>query len=215
MLPHRIRLRGPWEAAIEGSPPRTIHLDRDDLPTSWSGAIEWRRSFGQPRQLDAHERIWLCLHRPRSLALIALNDAPLGTASAQELWETDITDQLAARNRLKIVQPRDPRGWSDVFLEIRAIAYIQNLHVVRRDVSTASAELRGIIRGPTGLSLDLYVLADRSCVARQTITLTDQTTSFQLSLPAGSARTDAAGCRWRVELVSGPTLWHVAEISPT
>src|SRR5262245_97069 len=65
MYPHRIRLRGPWECqplAPDGPPPRRV-----TLPCRWAdgglgdfrGPVRFRRRFGYPGRLDAHERVWL------------------------------------------------------------------------------------------------------------------------------------------------------------
>ncbi|MCX7699737.1 MAG: hypothetical protein N2039_02560 [Gemmataceae bacterium] len=214
MLPHRIRLRGPWELAVGGQTSRTIHLGRENLPTGPSGVAEWRRSFGQPRRLDAHERVWLCLDKPRCPALVTLNGEFLGRVSAGELWEHDVTERLLSSNQLLIEQLQGPLGWQDVFLEIRALAYLEQVIVIRGDVGSGNCEIRGTIRGPEGLSLELYVLAERECLTHRMIQLTATITPFSMSIPVERHPADSSASRWRVELVSGSIPWHVTEVTP-
>lgn len=214
MLPHRIRLRGPWVLAVGGQTGRTIHLGREDLPTGPFQVAEWRRSFGQPRRLDAHERVWLCLDKPRCPALLTLNGEFLGGVSAGELWERDMTERLLPSNQLLIEQREGPLGWQDVFLEIRALAYLEQLTVIQSDVGSGDGEIRGTIRGPEGLSLELYVLAERHCLTHQTIRLTAAATNFRIAVPFGERPPGSSKPGWRVELVSGSIPWHVAEVTP-
>src|SRR5438477_13088651 len=98
MYPHRIRLRGPWECeplaravsdaqgrsemVVEALPPPR----RMVLPCRWgeggladfAGRVRFRRRFGLPRQLDAHERVWLTFAGVDGVAWLSLNGDLLG-----------------------------------------------------------------------------------------------------------------------------------------
>ena len=71
MYPHRIRLRGPWDCeplarlapgASDGALPPP---GRMTLPCRWAeggltdfaGRVRFRRRFGYPGRIDAHERV--------------------------------------------------------------------------------------------------------------------------------------------------------------
>src|SRR5262249_22662099 len=74
MLPHRIRLRGPWQ--VESS--RTIRLP-DEWHALGAEPACLIRSFGWPNPLAAHERVWLLLDGLTAPCEARLNGAPLGT----------------------------------------------------------------------------------------------------------------------------------------
>ncbi len=87
MYPHRIRLRGPWDceplARTDGGPvPPPFRVV---MPCRWtdtslgpfSGTVRCRRRFGLPRQIDAHERVWLTFGGVADRATVQLNGQPL------------------------------------------------------------------------------------------------------------------------------------------
>src|SRR5262245_63563747 len=106
MYPHRIRLRGPWECeplipavrradgAVQtlpdpAPPPRRVrmpcHWLADDL-ADYTGRVRFRRRFGYPGRLAAHERVWLIWENMPPVSRVALNDdkfeAPEGQSFA-------------------------------------------------------------------------------------------------------------------------------------
>src|SRR5215471_7129144 len=98
MYPHRIRLRGPWECeplaravqhadghvemVEQGLPPPCRMI----MPCRWTeggladfaGRLRFRRRFGLPRQLDAHELVWLTFAGVDGAAFVTLNGLLLG-----------------------------------------------------------------------------------------------------------------------------------------
>src|SRR6266581_1383182 len=91
MYPHRIRLRGPWEyealAPAAGDQPLPLPAPgRMTMPCAWgdgplagfAGRVRFRRRFGYPGRLDAHERVWLTFAGASDRAAVSLNGTPLG-----------------------------------------------------------------------------------------------------------------------------------------
>lgn len=138
----------------------------------------------------------------------------MGSVLPGERWERDISDRIAPMNQVRIDQQDGPLGWDDVFLEIRAIAFLEQVNLVRLGTVRDDYEIHGTIRGQAGLSLDIYVLAERTCLAHQRINVTADTTTFRLSVPALSPLADASAPQCRVELVAESVPWHVVHLSP-
>src|SRR6266849_10307562 len=96
MYPHRIRLRGPWECEplARIAPDEHGQTGRDSLPPPcrmtmpcrWSegglenfaGRVRFRRRFGYPGRIDAHERVWLTFAGIGGTAEVWLNGQHLG-----------------------------------------------------------------------------------------------------------------------------------------
>jgi hypothetical protein len=208
MYPHRIRLRGPWEAEPL-DPPGTVR--RIDMPARLGDCglggcrrVLLRRRFGRPRQLDEHERVWLVGEGLSGTAEIRLNDDPIGTCSGGP-FAIAVNAHIADRNVLDIdlvVAGADDGLCGDVAVEIRCRAYLSTVNAERE----ADGRLRvsGEICGEAEGRLDVYVLADgktmayRKCAAGERFALvTDDA---------------VAADRIRVELVAGPVIWYAAEI---
>jgi hypothetical protein len=111
--PHRIRLRGPWEAAAVES------LDRDKplpqpvrmaVPCNWCnggwpgfrGRAVHTRAFGNPRLQHADERVWLVVEPLTGSGEARLNGRVLGAVRSDAAFERDVTEMMDARNRLEI-----------------------------------------------------------------------------------------------------------------
>ena len=130
---HRMFLKGPWEVR---------RLDREEparrvtMPASWqmifddeTGRAEFRRTFNQPTNLEAHEHVWIVFQGVRGAAWVDLNGQRLGGIDiGDDTAEFEITPHLALRNEL-VVQltlwvgslPDQPGGlWGPVALEIRS-----------------------------------------------------------------------------------------------
>jgi len=88
LLPHRIRLRGPWE--------------HDSLTNCFS------RRFHQPTGLTAATRVWLVIDECTASAQIELNGNEIGAAIAGHPARFDITGNLQPNNLLAITPP-DPQ----------------------------------------------------------------------------------------------------------
>ena len=124
---HRIRLRGPWEVTALTDTRATVRMT---IPCSWkdggwpgfSGRARHDRSFGQPRQADPRERVWLVIEGISGTGTVRLNEHELGAIAGSSTIQFDITDLLDARNRLQIeiVAADDSGGVTgEVALEIR------------------------------------------------------------------------------------------------
>src|SRR5205823_2629757 len=122
MLPHRIRLRGPWQVLSEGS----VQLVR--LPDDWgavgSGPVTLARHFGWPNPLAEHERVWLVLDGLTAACEATLNDHAL--ERLRPPVERDITPLLRERNELRIELAEGAR-WDEAALEVRGQAWLSEL----------------------------------------------------------------------------------------
>lgn len=84
--PHRIHLRGPWQAAwwdelgqSLGEPVRLRHPDNWlSFVAGRSGRVVLRRTFHSPTNLDPHESVFVILTGVHGHGEIALNNNPLG-----------------------------------------------------------------------------------------------------------------------------------------
>ncbi|MCA9119869.1 MAG: hypothetical protein H6822_01100 [Planctomycetaceae bacterium] len=128
--PHVIRLHGPWryqplaltelqangdsiEIGGELPPAGTVKIPgdwTDSLGAEFRGRVLYSRPFGQPTNIDDHQRIDLVLAKLRGNAQIALNGESLGQIeSGDESQRFDVTGRLLARNELR-VEIDLPRG---------------------------------------------------------------------------------------------------------
>src|SRR5438105_11522847 len=130
MYPHRIRLRGPWQCeplarAVRQADGR-LDMVTEALPPPWriimpcrwgeagladfAGRVRFRRRFGMPRHLDAHEAVWLTFTGVDAAANVNLNGRFLGRQEqAKQPFEFDITVLLQERNEL-VVDVEAPAG---------------------------------------------------------------------------------------------------------
>ncbi|NBO93607.1 MAG: hypothetical protein EBV06_15045 [Planctomycetia bacterium] len=194
MYPHRIRLRGPWQW-IQGTASGSLVL-----PGSLEGIIgqvKYRRRFGYPGTIDAHERVWLLLDR----GVVSLNGESLGEGRAFE-----ITSRLRPRNELVIETDSFTPG--EVSLEIRAAAYLA-------DVVYRGNEVLGRVVGEAAQSLDLYLIADRHTIAQTSVQPSAEGTPFALCVSEAIALTERGGSdlqEIRVELVNGAVIWYLVSL---
>jgi hypothetical protein len=142
MYPHRIRLRGPWECeplarmmvhsggrveTVTGPLPPGCRMT---MPCRWSegglgdfaGRVRFRRRFGYPGRIDAHERVWLTFAGVDAVAEVQLNGHFLGRHEGADPFEFEVTALLQSRNEL-VVDVEAPAGngglWGEVVMEIR------------------------------------------------------------------------------------------------
>jgi hypothetical protein len=136
MYPHRIRLRGPWEyeplarsaTSAEPLPPKgrmTVpgHRGEGGL-ANFAGRVRFRRRFGWPARIEAHERVWLTFAGTEALADVRLNAQWLGRHEGPGPFEFDVTGLLQIRNELTVeVEVAGGSGpWGEVALEVRDTA---------------------------------------------------------------------------------------------
>jgi hypothetical protein len=180
------------------------------------GQVRLRRRFGYPGRIDAHERVWLTFAGIAGPAALSLNGHALGQGEGS--LETDATGFLQARNELLV--DWDEAGpesglWGEVALEIRCLAYMQNVRV--KPVAGQRLEVSGEVAGRCERPLELYVVAGRSTVAYAKIAATPPGTPFQLTtevIEATNFIDHGTGpvLPVRVELVHGASVWYAFEV---
>lgn len=95
-LPHRIRLRGPWDSHTDTG--RTSIVMPNVVPHGAPSVSLYRR-FGKPTNLDPMERVWLVCEAIQGTVTLTLNEQVLGTYAEQAAL--DITSYLQERNTLQ------------------------------------------------------------------------------------------------------------------
>ena len=209
MYPHRIRLRGPWEC--------------QPLSTARTAAGEsrFRRRFGYPGRIDAHERVWLTFAGIAGAAEVRLNDCLLGRHEGPAAFEFEVTPLLRPRNELvlDVEGTRDQGGWrGDAALEVRCTAFLRELHrtaVLHGD----RVELRvcGEVVGVAERPLELYLVVDRSTAAYQVVTPSAKGQPFEIVVPDLPAEMwsrgeeSPGGPSVKVDLVNGAIVWYTSE----
>jgi hypothetical protein len=122
---HAIRLRGPWEFSLSGTPAS----GRIEFPCDWpkllssvmsaggaavvpaeKAALTLRRHFHLPTGLVTGDRVWLVARFVCAPVAVQLNGTAIQLVEQSDgSHRADITDQLAPRNDLAIVvQPPSP-----------------------------------------------------------------------------------------------------------
>jgi hypothetical protein len=104
-MPHRIRLRGPWDVrpAQPDTPAGCMTIPgtlRDGGWPDFRGRIAFLRTFGKPTNLEVHERVWLVFECVRGAATVQLNGEALGELTGEARF--DVTDRLAVRNHVVV-----------------------------------------------------------------------------------------------------------------
>jgi hypothetical protein len=191
MLPHRIRLRGPWQAGA-----LTVRLPEQfaQLPRQ---PVTLTRHFGWPAPLGAHERVWLIFDQLTTACDARLNDQPLGIVER----EFEITPLLRERNELRIDLPAGAR-WDEIAIEVRGQAWLSDVSARRHGERLI---LRGRLDGTADGRLDLYAIMERRTAIQAAL---DAPGPFELtSEPVEHWATEA-----HVELVHGSTVWHAADV---
>jgi hypothetical protein len=221
MYPHRIRLRGPWECkpllrrganAEQPLPPSC----RMTMPCRWgeggltgfTGRVRFRRSFGYPGRIDAHERVWLTFAGVDGEAEVRLNNHLLGHIATASEYE--VTALLRPRNELVVeIEGTAEQGglWGGVALEVRCTAFLRNLRnsaFLRGD----RVELRvsGEVVGMAERALEVYLLRDRSVIGYQVVTATAEGQLFEFRVPDLPAGTQSI----QVDLVNGAIVWYTS-----
>jgi hypothetical protein len=228
IYPHRIRLRGPWACeplarlAVPGGRAGDAPLPparRVTVPCRWdecglrdfAGRVRFRRRFGYPGRIDAHERVWLTFAGAEGAAAVWLNGHLLGRREPSEApFEFEVTSLLRDRNELAVeVEAGGGRGglWGEVAMEVRCTAFLRG---VRAGVAEGNkVRVRGEVVGASERPLDLYVLLDGRTAGYTTVTPSPHGEPFQVD-----AEAPGVGAAVRVELVDGGTVWYVAELTP-
>ena len=120
-MPHRIRLRGPWQyeplvryCRLAGGDvdEQTTDLPsggRIKMPADWSetlgadfrGRVRYERRFSCPSGLEPGMRVVLVIEGVNRSAAVSLDERPLGEISgADSPWQCDIGEYLSGRHLL-------------------------------------------------------------------------------------------------------------------
>jgi hypothetical protein len=232
MYPHRIRLRGPWVCeplARESSDSRPLPPPcRMTMPCHWAdggladfrGCVRFRRKFGYPGSIDAHERVWLTMGPATGHLRVAVNGVGLGE-QVDGGCEYEVTALLRERNELTVeVEGGETSGlWGEVALEVRCTAFLRDVSCAAVVTSDGSAQVRatGELAGAAADALELYVLLDRSTVAYALLPAPVVAQPFCLAseklLPEQLSSVAGAGepHRVRVDLVQAAAIWYTWE----
>ena len=232
MYPHRIRLRGPWDCeplTVAGGSLLTLPKPcRITMPCRWAesalagfqGRVRFRRRFGYPGRIDAHERVWLTFGGASDRAAITLNGVSLGEQVVADVpFEYEVTALLRDRNELLIEVEGGTDGglWGEVALEVRCRAFLREM---RSEVNVVGKEciqlhVYGEIAGDAADMLELYMVLDRSTQAYEALPPPVTTRCFHLASEKLSLEQWASGPsashRLRVDLVNAATVWHTWE----
>jgi hypothetical protein len=179
--------------------------------SGFAGRVRFRRRFGYPGRLDAHERVWLTLAGVDAAADVRLNEQFLGRVAGQPA-EFEVTGLLAARNELvmEVEGPETGGLTGEVALEVRCTAY---LRAVRVGATFAGEQpilqVAGEVVGTCDRPLELYVLLDGSTVVYTTLEAIPEGNPFEVAsepLPAATGQPGQSHVV-RVDLVNGAVVW--------
>ena len=105
---HRMFLKGPWEVRRldRDEPPRRVTMPaswQTIFPGSSAGRAEFRRTFNQPTNLEAHEHVWIVFQGVRGAVGVDINGQRVGVIEiGDDTAEFEITPHLALRNELVV-----------------------------------------------------------------------------------------------------------------
>ncbi len=225
MYPHRIRLRGPWEAEPIGTGPGGPAARRVTLPARWGdiglgdfrGVVRLRRRFGLPRRLDDWERVWLTCAGHTGPAAWHLNGTELRMQPEPGgRVEAEITPLLRERNELVVdVEAAGPEGglWGEVALEVRCRAYLRGVRAIAQPAEVGWVVQVGgmVVRECLTDPLELYLQLDGRNQDYLALQSDQRETPFHFWAPVehGHGRGEVSV---RVDLVNGAVLWHTEEV---
>jgi hypothetical protein len=186
---------------------------------SFRGCVRFRRKFGYPGRIDAHERVWLTIGPATGLLRITLNGVGLGE-QVDDGCEFEVTALLHERNELTVeVEGGETSGlWGEVALEVRCTAFLRDVSCTAAITSDGLARVRvmGELAGAAADALELYLLFDRSTVAYVLLPAPAAQPFCLVSekLPRDKWQTGSPAeepHRIRVDLVQAATIWYTWE----
>jgi hypothetical protein len=193
------------------------HGDEKGLE-DFAGRIRFRRRFGYPGRIDAHERVWLTFEGLSGTAEVWLNGRRLGRSKKSENpFEFEITELLQMRNELvvQIDAPEGSRGWcGEVALEVRCTAFLRAVRAWAADEGQfITLHVVGEVVGTAERLLELYVLLDGATQNYTTVEPTSGGLPFHVRVEGFRKEQCLPGGEHvvRVDLVSGASLWYVVE----
>jgi hypothetical protein len=160
--------------------------------------------------MDEHERGWIIVEGASGTFVASLNNQQIGDSTRGETSnEFEVTSFLRDRNELWLEFEKSGRGqlWQDVYLEIRASAWLGRLSAHRVG---DSLEVVGTVFGADQGNLDLYVILGRYPVIHNTVRAAPGGKSFRFaSSPLSVAEWPD---RAVVELCHQSAIWHHEEV---
>jgi hypothetical protein len=196
------------------------------MPCHWAnggladfrGRVRFRRRFGYPGRIDAHERVWLTLGPATGRLRITLNGALLGEQDGGGC-EFEVTALLRERNEVGIEVEADKAGgqWGEIALEVRCTAYLRDMACGAKvgDAGSTGVWAGGKVEGTSAESLELYLLIDGASVAYAALPAPVACQSFCLIadtlLPERFAAGKGERHSARVDLVRAATIWYTWE----
>ena len=177
---------------------------RDGGLGQFAGKVRFRRRFGYPGRIDAHERVWLMFEGAAGAAEAALNGQSLGKHERDGPFEFDVTALLQARNELVVELTAGADGglWGEVALEVRCTAHLAE---VRFRLEAGRLQASGKVVGTSDRPLELYLLQDNATAGYQTI---EAGRPFCLTADRPCQNPTAVA---RIELVDGAVVWYQME----
>src|SRR5262249_25381545 len=139
------------------------------------------------------------------LANVAISSVP---------FEIEVTGKLLDRNELWLdIHYDHPEGGGlcgDVALEIRALAWLRDLHVtLQQSGESAILHLEGIVMGRSDSPLDFFAILDRSTILQQTIL--SESIGAKFHFQSSEIPVDGLEHTLLVELVHGSNVWYTEE----
>jgi hypothetical protein len=193
------------------------------MPARWadaglagfSGRVRFRRRFGYPGRIDAHERVWLTFAGAGDRAEVALNGAALGTHEGPGPFEFEVTPLLLPRNEL-VVEVEGPaqRGglWGEVALEVRCTAFLRGVRLWTAAAQGAiDLHACGEVVGSSDRPLDLYLVVGRSTAAYAAVAPAPEGRPFHLTAERLDRGRGGERVAVKVDLVNGATVWYGVE----
>jgi hypothetical protein len=229
VYPYRIRLRGPWdyeplqrsgEAALPPPPAGRMTLPcrwRDGGLAGFAGRVRFIRRFGQPRQIDPHEHVWIIFAAAEGIAEVRLNHQFLGRYEpGAEQGEFEITALLQPRNVLTVdVESQTDQGglWGEVALEIRCAAFLRNVRSsLVPEGQACRLQLTGEVAGEHDRPLELYALLNDATVVYRLVHSSPRGEPFHLLSEAMDLATVTSRPNTvRLDLVDGAVCWYTVE----
>jgi hypothetical protein len=198
------------------------------MPCRWAdggladfrGSVRFRRRFGYPGRIDAHERVWLTFGPATGWLRVDLNGTLLGEQNGGT-FEYEVTACLRDRNELTIDISGDEAGglWGEVALEVRCTAFLRDVCCTAtvNDKGALQVKVAGALAGTSADALEIYLLLDRSTVAYAWLQAPVAPQSFRLDSDKlaperwRSSADPSEAHRVRVDLVQAATIWYTWE----
>jgi hypothetical protein len=190
--------------------------------TDFAGRVRFRRRFGYPGRIDAHERVWLVFDGAADRAEVRLNGAALGEHTGDGPFEFEVTSLLRPRNELLVeVTGASATGglYGEAALEVRCLAFLRRVAAAATErADGVRLEVGGELVGSEERSLEMYVLLWRSTVAYAPVSAGAGAVPFRLTAE-GLPREGWRGKEGKpgaavvqVDLVNAAVVWYTIRL---